>query len=213
MESIRLAQGWVIGVANEPMDYAYFPVDAVISLVGTTLDGLSVEIGMVGRESYLGLPVVFGKPIHLYQSLVQHPGSAWRVPGAVLREALHESRSFRDHLLRHTHLRFLQLAQTSVCHRFHHLEQRLCRWLLSMQDRMNSNELHLTHERLAQLIGGRRPTVNTMTTELKRAGVIEYRRASLVIRDRKALERLSCECYRVIAQELAQSNRHKLSCS
>lgn len=213
MELVRLEQGLVIGVAHEPMDHAYFPVDAVISLVGMTLDGLGVEIGMVGRESYLGLPIVFGKPIHIYQSLVQHPGSVWRVPGTVLRTALHESPSLREHLLWHTNIRFIQLAQTSVCHRFHSLEQRLCRWLLSMQDRVYSNELHLTHEWLAQFIGGRRPTINTITNELKKAGVIQYRRGSLVILDRKALERLSCECYRLIAQELSHQKPHNLSSS
>lgn len=204
MESVTLERGAVLGMTYEPVEYAYFPKEAVMSLVGTTLDGLGVEIGMVGREGYLGLPILFGKPVHMYQTIVEFPGTAYRVPGAILRDALHESRSLREHLLRHSSVRFAQLSQSAVCHRFHPLEQRLCRWLLSVHDRLRTNEIRLTHELLADLIGGRRPTINTIMNELKKSGVVEYRRGSLVILDRKALERLSCECYRVIAQEIRE---------
>jgi CRP-like cAMP-binding protein len=202
MESVALKRGMVVGMTHEPFDYAYFPIDAVISLAGTTLDGLSVEIGMVGHEGYLGLPILFGKRIHLYQATVQHHGSALRVPGGVLEEALHASRTLYEQLLRYSTVRFVQLAQTAVCHRFHSLEQRLCRWLLSMHDRVRDHEIRLTHEGLAHLIGGRRPTINTITNELKKSGIVEYRRGSLVIRDRTGLERLTCECYRIIAQAI-----------
>jgi len=202
MTAVQLKRGMVVGMIHEPFDYAYFPVDAVISLVGTTLDGSGVEIGMVGREGFLGLPILFGRSIHPYQSTVQYPGTAWQVPGPVLQQALHTSRSLREQLLRYTSVRFVQLAQTAICYRFHTLEQRLCRWLLSMQDRLQSNEIRLTHEGLAQLIGGRRPTINTITNALKRSGFVEYRRGSLLILDRNALERRSCECYGIIAQEI-----------
>jgi len=197
-----LTRGVLVGAVHAPVEHAYFPQDAVISLVGTALDGSGVEIGMVGREGCVGLPILFNKPVHLYQAIVQHGGTAWRLPGPALRDALHESPSLRNHLLRYTSVRFAQLAQSAVCHRFHSLEQRLCRWLLSVQDRMRSNEVRLTHEWLAQLIGGRRPTINTLITRLKKAGMLHYRRGSLVILDRTALESLSCECYRVIAQEI-----------
>lgn len=202
METVSLPRGTVVGMPHEPVEYAYFPIEAVISLVGTTLDGLGVEIGMVGREGYLGLPILFGKPIHLYQAVVQFPGSARRIPGTVLLEALHKSRPLRDLLLRYSGVRFIQLAQMAVCHRFHPLEQRLCRWLLSVRDRVRAKELPLTHELLADLIGGRRPTVNTITTGLKKAGIVKYRRGSLVILNRTALEGRACECYRIIAQEI-----------
>lgn len=207
MEAVTLKRGMILGMTHEPMDYAYFPEDAVISLVGTTADGLGVEIGMVGQEGYLGLPFLLGKPIHIYQSTVQHPGMVWRVPGTVLQDALHVSRSLREQLLRYTHVRFVQLAQTAVCHRFHSLEQRLCRWLLSVQDRLRSSEISLTQEWLGQLIGGRRPTISTTTNDLRKSGVVELRRGSLVILDRKALERLSCECYRIIAQEIRELSK------
>jgi CRP-like cAMP-binding protein len=202
MESVALSRGMVVGMTHEPFDYAYFPVEAIISLAGATLDGLSVEIGMVGHEGYLGLPILFGKPIHLYQATVQHHGSALRIPAGVLQEALHASHSLREQLLRYSSVRFVQLAQTAVCHRFHSLEQRLCRWLLSMHDRVRSDEIQLTHEALAQLIGGRRPTINMITNGLKKAGIVEYRRGSLVILDRIAMERLACECYRIMAQAI-----------
>jgi CRP-like cAMP-binding protein len=207
METVTLKRGMVLGMRHEPMDYAYFPVDAIISLVGGTIDGLGVEVGMVGQEGYVGLPILFGKPIHIYQSTVQHPGMLWRVPGTVLQDALHVSRSLREQLLRYTTVRFVQLAQTAVCHRFHPLEQRLCRWLLSVQDRLRSSEISLTHEWLGQLIGGRRPTISTITNDLRKSGVIELRRGSLVILDRTALEQLSCECYRIIAQEVRELSK------
>ena len=204
LEAATLPLGMAVGIAHQDFDYAYFPEDAVISLIGTTSDGLGVEIGMVGREGYFGLPLVFGKPMHMYQATVRHPGTAWRIPGGVLNEALHASRSFREHLLRYTSVRFAQLAQTAVCHRFHTLEQRVCRWLLGMHDRVRRGEIHLTHEWLAHLVGGRRPTINTITSRLRKAGVVEYRRGSLAVLDRKGLERRSCECYPVIAQELRE---------
>lgn len=211
MESVVLKRGVVVGMMHEPFDYAYFPIEAVISLAGSTRDGLSVEIGMVGREGYLGLPILFGKPIHLYQATVQHPGSSLRIPGGVLQDALHTSRSLREQLLRYTSVHFAQLAQTAVCHRFHSLEQRLCRWLLSMHDRVRGNEILLTHEGLAQLIGGRRPTINMITNGLKKAGIVESRRGSLVILDRTAMERLACECYRIIAQAIRDLSTSTLS--
>jgi CRP-like cAMP-binding protein len=123
MESVALKRGTIVGIANEPFDYAYFPLESVISLAGITLDGLTVEIAMVGHEGYLGLPILFGKPVHLYQATVQHHGLAWRIPGGALQEALQSSRSLREHLLRYTSVRFTQLAQTAVCHRFHTIEQ------------------------------------------------------------------------------------------
>jgi CRP-like cAMP-binding protein len=202
MEPVMLKRGTVVGTAHAPLDYAYFPVDTIISLVGTTLDGFGVEVGMVGHEGCLGLPILFGKPIHLYQAIVQFPGTAWRVPGPALLDALHDSRSLRGYLLRYSGIRFVQLAQAAVCHRFHSLEQRLCRWLLSVHDRLGADELRVTHESLVDLIGGRRPTINTITNGLKKVGAVEYRRGSLIIRNRKQLESLSCECYRLITQEI-----------
>jgi hypothetical protein len=110
MESVALKRGMVVGMTHEPFDYAYFPIDAVISLAGTTLDGLSVEIGMVPHEGYLGLPILFGKRIHLYEATVQHHGSALRVPGGVLEDALHASRTRYEQLLRYSTVRFVQLG-------------------------------------------------------------------------------------------------------
>jgi CRP-like cAMP-binding protein len=200
MASVALKRGMVVGMTHEPFDYTYFPIDAVISLAGTTLDGFSVEIGTVGHGGYLGLPMLFGKRIHLCQATVQHHGSALRVPGGVLEDALHASRTLYE---QHTQPSALcKLAQTAVCHRFHSLEQRLCQWLLSMHDRVRDREIQLTHGGLAHLIGGRRPMINTITNEIKKSGIVECRRGSLVIRDRTALERLTCECYLIIAQTI-----------
>lgn len=203
MEPLSLTRGTVLGNLHDPVAHAYFPVEAVISLMGATLDGFGVEIGMVGREGYLGLPILLGKPVHMYRSIVQHTGAAWRISAAALQDSLEKRAVLRDRLLEYTSVRFVQFAQTAICHRFHSLEQRLCRWLLSIQDRVGFVEIHVTHEDLAELIGGRRPTINTITNALKKARVLEYRRGSLIILDRQDLERRACECYNIVAHELA----------
>ncbi|GKS58084.1 Crp/Fnr family transcriptional regulator [Nitrospira sp.] len=204
LTEVHLKRGAVLGGTLDQPDFAYFPIDAVVSLVGTTTDGLGVEIGMVGREGCLALPSLFGRPVTAYQKMVQSAGMTCRLPGQVLRDATQASRTLREHLLRYGSVRVMQLAQSAICHRFHRLEQRLCRWLLSVHDRLERNEIQVTHESLAHLLGGRRPTLNTTIKALRHVGVVEYRRGSVVIKDRKRLESCSCECYRVIASEIRE---------
>ena len=203
MESVALKRGMVLGMAHEPVDYAYFPIDAVFSLTGTTLDGLSVEVGMVGYEGYLGLPILFGKP----DPPLSGDGPTSWLSLAYSRRSVAKRIAYQqfptETMLRYASFRFVQLAQSAVCHRFHSLEQRLSRWLLSMHDRVRAEtEIHLTHEGLAQLIGCRRPTINMIMNGLKKAGTVDSRRGSMVILDRKALEKRACECYVIIAQSI-----------
>lgn len=205
MTEVPLKRDMVIGGGlNGGGDFAYFPINAVISLVGTTAEGLGVEIGMVGREGCLTLPSLFGRPVTTYQKVVQIAGMACRIPEKALADAIEDSRTLREHLLRYGSVRIVQFAQSAICHRFHTLEQRLCRWLLAVHDRIEGSEIQVTHEDLAHLLGGRRPTLNTTINALRQEGTVEYRRGSVVIKDRERLECCSCECYRVIASEIRE---------
>lgn len=202
MDKMLLRRGLVICGMKTRLDYAYFPTEAVVSLVGETEDGLTVEIGMVGREGFVGLSLLFGRPVQLYRAVVQHQGDAWRVPTQALKQALQERPSLRDELLIYSQFRSAQFAQAAICHRFHSLRQRLSRWLLSLHDRVESRRFPLTHEVMAEMLGGRRPSVGTIVNGLEKEGLIEYQRGSLTILDRGRLERMACECYRVLRQEI-----------
>ncbi len=207
MERTSLKRSMVICGMKTELEYAYFPTDAVLSLVGGTADGLGVEIGMVGREGFVGLSMLFGRPIHLYRAMVQHQGHAWRLPAQSLKQAVQERSALRAELLKYAQVRFAQFAQAAICHRFHSLQQRLCRWLLSLQDRVDSRRFPRTHELMAERIGGRRPTVGTIVGGLERAGLIEYQRGSLTLVDPAGLERMACECYRILRQEIGDCSK------
>lgn len=202
MESVSLARGTVVELSREPTAYAYFPVQAVLSLFGTIGDGCKVEVGMIGQEGYLGMPILSGHNAHRCHATVQHGGTAWRIPAQLLEQAFHVSEGLRRHLLGYAGICVMQFTQTAVCHRFHSLEQRLCRWLLAMHDRSGLAEIRLTHEELAQAIGGRRPTINAITNNLKRAGAVASRRGFAIILHRQELERRACECYGILSMHI-----------
>lgn len=205
MELVSLARGTILETTHEPTAYAYFPVQAVLSLFGTIGDGCKVEIGMIGQEGYLGMPIFSGQAVYRGHAMVQHAGTAWRMPAHLLDQAFHVSEPLRRRLLTYAAVCVSQFTQTAVCHRFHSLEQRLCRWLLAMHDRSGISEIRLTHEELAQAIGGRRPTINAITNNLKRAGAVASRRGSAIILQRQELERRTCECYGILARHIREA--------
>ncbi|HMU54106.1 MAG TPA: Crp/Fnr family transcriptional regulator [Nitrospira sp.] len=205
MELVSLARGTIVETTHEPTAYAYFPVQAVLSLFGTIGDGCKVEIGMIGQEGYLGMPIVSGQAASRGHATVQHAGTVWRMPAHLLDQAFHTSEPLRRRLLAYAAVCITQFTQTAVCHRFHSLEQRLCRWLLAMHDRSGLPEIRLTHEELAQAIGGRRPTINAITNNLKRAGAVASRRGSAIILQRQELERRTCECYGILAKHIRET--------
>jgi CRP-like cAMP-binding protein len=202
LERVKLESGTVICGLNHACLHAYFPTSGVISLVGMSREGLGVEIGMVGREGFLGLNILLGKPTLLYQAIVQHPGEALRVQAEAFIKIADQHPLLRAYFLAYCRVRLAQVAQAAICNRFHPLEQRLCRWLLSAQDRVQSARLPLTQELLSDLLGGRRPTVGTATNHLEKTGLIECQRGQIIILDRPAMERAACECYEVVKKEL-----------
>jgi CRP-like cAMP-binding protein len=183
--------------ANKPIGFIYFIETGVGSLVNTMANGQAAEVGTIGSEGMVGLPLVFGDnraPTSVY---IQVPGAGLRMKAALFKRELAQSASMRVALLRYAHAFFNQVAQSAACNHFHNIQQRTCRWMLMTHDRMQSDEFLLTQEFLAMMLGVQRTGVTAAAGSLQRAGLIRYTRGNVTILDRLGLERLSCECYSV----------------
>lgn len=185
-----------------PALYAYFPVDAVIALVSTMADGATTEVALIGREGMVGLASALGTvESPTTAAVVQVAGAAFRVPAAVLRTERLRVPSVRAVLDVYTEAHLIQVSQTAACNRLHSIEARLARWLLAISDRIDGNQFTLPHELIAQMLGVHRPTVSMTLQELRDAGLIAYQHRSIVIANRRGLERVACECYGVLRRE------------
>ena len=187
--------------ASRPIEHVYFPVDGVASLVITALDGSSAEVGTIGNEGMVGLPVCLGDREAPSSVYVQVPGTALRINSAVFRSQLAACPTLNLTLLRYAHAFFNQVAQSAACIQFHRVEQRWCRWLLMTRDRMPGGDFLLTQEFLGMMLGVRRTTVTDAMGSLQKAGLIRYRRGHVTILDPEALRRRACECYEVSKRE------------
>jgi CRP-like cAMP-binding protein len=194
-EPVELVLSDRLGATDVVTRYAYFPINATISLV-TPIDGKPVlEVGMVGREGMVGAELALGvlrSPLH---AVVQGPGKAWRVPSAAFRRELARSPALRLYLNRYIYVLMAQLGASAACLRFHLIGPRLARWLLLMQDRAHSDQFHVTHEFLAYMLGVRRVGITAAAGTLQKDGLIEYRRGELIVRSRRGLEAAACGCY------------------
>jgi CRP-like cAMP-binding protein len=187
--------------AFEPIEFVHFIESGVGSLVLTMANGQAAEVGTIGNEGFVGLPLLLGDDTGPTSIYVQVPGEGLRMKAKTFREELERSAPMRATMLRYAHAFFNQVAQSAACASLHPLEQRCCRWLLMTHDRMQSDEFLLTHEFLAMMLGVRRAGVTVAAAGLKRAGLIRYKRGSVTIIDRGGLEQRSCECYGVSKRE------------
>jgi CRP-like cAMP-binding protein len=181
--------------ADVPIEFVWFIESGVASLVNTMVNGDAAEVGTIGNEGIVGLPLLLGDhraPTDVY---VQVPGTGLRMNAALFSKELAQSASMRLVMLRYAHAFFNQVAQSAACNQLHLLRQRCCRWLLMTHDRMQSDEFLLTQEFLAMMLGVRRTGVATVAAALRRAGLIHYTRGNVTIVDRAGLEQQSCECY------------------
>jgi len=195
LEFVPLALGQVLHEANEPIKHVYFPINSVVSLISTLKDGTMVELGMIGVEGMVGISVLLETDKPFCQAMVQTGDGAMRLKVARLLEELERNGKLRSLLLRYTNLFMAQLAETSVCHRLHNLKERFACWLLMVQDRMQREELFLTHDFISQMLGVRRPGVTDTAISLQKAGLISYSRGHVKILDRRGLEEIACEHY------------------
>jgi CRP-like cAMP-binding protein len=181
--------------ASRPIDHVYFPIDGVASLVITTADGSAAEVGTIGNEGFVGLPVCLGDRDAPSSVYVQVPGTALKIDARFFRSELERSLTLSRIMLRYAHAFFNQVAQSAACAHLHRVEQRCCRWLLMTRDRMPSGDFLLTHEFLGMMLGVRRTTVTDVMGVLQKAGLIRYRRGHVTILDDATLKRHACECY------------------
>jgi len=199
LEPVALASGQVLYEPGERIRHAYFPSDAQVSLLTVVvMERKSLEINLIGREGMIGIPLVLGAETSPVRALVQKKGSALRMPAASLHEALRCSPALRHELLRYAYAKLLQARQTAACNRFHPIEARIARCLLTTRDRVRSNAFPLTHEHLADALGVRRVGVTIAAGALQRRKLISYRHGLMRILDGKGLEAASCECYAIV---------------
>jgi CRP-like cAMP-binding protein len=187
--------------ANQVIEAVYFPLDAVLSMAAVDRDGGTVEVGSVGCEGMTGFPLLLGADQSTSRVVVQIGGRAERMDARVLRREAERNEQFGRLLLLYVQAFMTQVAQSTACNRLHPAAQRLARWLLICRDRVGRDELPITQETMAVMLGVRRATVTEAAGSLQRAGVIRYRRGLVMIVDRPGLEAAACECYDIVREE------------
>jgi CRP-like cAMP-binding protein len=196
-----LALGDVLYESGSRQRAVYFPTTAIVSLLYTLADGASAEIAVVGNEGIIGVSLFMGGETTPSRAVVQSAGEAYRLPGKILKEEFTRGGAMQHLLLRYTQALLTQMAQTAVCNRHHSLDQQLCRWLLLSLDRLVGNELVMTQELIANMLGVRREGVTEAAGNLQGAGLIRYSRGRIAVLDRSGLEKRTCECYAVVKKE------------
>jgi CRP-like cAMP-binding protein len=186
--------------AEQTPTHAYFITSGIASIVTAMPDGGTAEVGLIGTEGLVGSFHLLGPAQVFTDCFIQLEATALRIPLSKLRQMFHSSEEIRNRVLEFVQSQALSLGQLAGCHRLHEAEERLARWLLMAQDRVQSNDLHFTQEFLAMMLGSRRTTVTAVAGELQRKGLIEYRRGHVKVLDREALEEAACDCYRIIKQ-------------
>ena len=201
LERVPLPLGKVLYESGAAMGHVYFPTNAIVSLLYVMEDGGSAEIAVVGNEGVVGIALFMGGESTPSRAVVQSAGEGYRLPAQVMKQEFERSGPVLHLLLRYTQALITQMAQTAVCNRHHSLDQQLCRWLLLSMDRLYGNELVMTQELIANMLGVRREGVTEGALKLQKAGLIKYARGHITILDRPGLEARTCECYAVVKKE------------
>ena len=201
LEMVDLKLGQVLYESNGKMQYVYFPINAIVSLLYVLENGSSTEIAVVGNEGIVGISLFMGGETTPSRAVVQSAGKCIRLNARFLKSEFSNSLPVMHLLLRYTQALLTQMTQTAVCNRHHTLDQQLCRWLLLSMDRLTDNHLVMTQELIANMLGVRREGVTEAAGRLQTAGLISYARGKIEVLDRVGLERRSCECYAVVKLE------------
>jgi CRP-like cAMP-binding protein len=201
LEAVELPLGRVLYESGVALSHIYFPTTAIVSLLYVMEDGASAEIAVVGREGLVGVSLFMGGESTPSRAVVQSAGVGFRMRAATLKEEFGHSGPVLHLLLRYTQALITQMSQTAVCNRHHTLDQQLCRWLLLSLDRLDGNDLVMTQELIANMLGVRREGVTEAALKLQKAGLISYARGRITALDRAGLEARSCECYAVVKKE------------
>ena len=201
LEPISFLGGEIVHEPGEKINTVYFPNQAMISLVSIMNDGSTTETGLIGNEGIVGLPVILGGDTTTSRSIIQIPGTAMKMSADLLKREFNRGEKLQKLLLLYTQALLTQVSQSAACNRQHTIEERLARWLLSVQDCVLSDELPLTQEFIANMLGTRRSGVTVAAGMLQQAGMIRYNRGRITILNQQDLEETACECYRLIQSE------------
>ena len=198
LEPMTMNFGEVLYEPGDTIRHVYFPSDSLVSLL-TLADGhLALEVGLIGREGMVGIPLILGHQLSSVRALVQGTGTAMRMAAALFRKEFRLSLPLQRELYRYTHTLMAQISQTAACNRFHVVETRLARWLLMTHDRVKSDQFRMTHEFLGTMLGVRRVGVTKAAHALQKRNLIRYTRGDITVLDRTGLEAAACECYEVV---------------
>jgi len=200
LEFLPLPHHRLLYEPNRKIDFLYFPNRGLISLVIVMEDGKTVEVAVLGREGFAGVPAVFGLTRSTVREVVQIAGDGFKIKAAAFRQALRSSPLLQAALGRYAVVLAMQISQTAACNRLHDIERRLARWLLMAQDRVDDGVVPITHDFLATMLGTDRPSVSVAAASLQRKEIIDYTRGTVRILNRKNLEASACECYQTIQQ-------------
>ena len=207
LESVELSYGQVLYEPMGSIRHVYFPIDCLVSLLTAVDQNRTLEVGMVGNEGMVGMPMAMGIRVSAVRALVQGSGTALRMTAARFRTEFKNNLPLQRALFRYNHLLMAQISQTAACNRFHDAEHRLARWLLMTSDRLHADEFLLTHEFLGHMLGVRRVGVTKAAGALHLRKLIDYSRGKIRILDREGLEEAGCTCYRIVRdlQDTAQA--------
>jgi CRP-like cAMP-binding protein len=201
LEPVSLALGDALSESGIVLHHVYFPVDSIVSLLYVMENGGSAEIAIVGNDGIVGVSLFMGGETTLSRAVVQSAGPAYSLSRKILQAEFTRGQALQHILLRYTQALLTQMAQTAVCNRHHSLDQQLCRWLLLSLDRLQSNELVMTQELIANMLGVRREGVTEAARKLQDAGLMQYSRGHIKVLDRPGIEARACECYAVVKRE------------
>jgi CRP-like cAMP-binding protein len=201
LELVNLELGKAVYESGERIYHVFFPTTAIVSLLYVLENGTSAEISVVGNEGIVGIALFMGGETALNRAIVQSAGQAYRMKGQSLSQEFNRAGALQHLLMRYTMALLAQMSQTAVCNRHHSIDQQLCRWLLLSLDRLASNELSMTQELIADMLGVRREGVTEAAGKLQSAGLISYSRGRIKVLDRPGLEARVCECYDVVKKE------------
>ena len=201
LESVSLPLGQVLYESGATLSHVYFPTTAIVSLLYVMENGASAEIAVVGNEGIVGISLFMGGESTSSRAVVQSAGQGFRLKAQLMKDEFNKSGPVLHLLLRYTQALITQMAQTAVCNRHHSLDQQLCRWLLLSLDRLRNNELVMTQELIANMLGVRREGVTEGALKLQQDGLIRYSRGRISVLDRAGLETRTCECYAVVKKE------------
>jgi CRP-like cAMP-binding protein len=212
LDLIAMPLGWALYESGARLGYLYFPTTSIVSLLYVLESGASAEIAITGNEGLVGIALFMGGESTSNRAVVQSAGNGYRLRASILKKEFALGGELQHLALRFTQALITQMAQTAVCNRHHSIDQQLCRWLLLSLDRLATNELSMTQDLIANMLGVRREGVTEAAGKLQTAGVIHYSRGHIQVLNRAKLEKRVCECYRVVKREIDRLLPYKLPC-